>query len=80
MKICCNICSEYRTFQNPKISYIFLKTLDLSIVYSKCGHGYKKISKEEDSVEILNILGLITNMEEYQKLYNHVWIKQKSRI
>ena len=48
MKICRNICSEYRTFQNPKISYIFLKTLDLSIVYSKCGHGYKKISKEED--------------------------------
>ena len=27
------------------------------------------IFKEEDSIEILKILGLITNIEEYQKLY-----------
>ena len=31
----------------------------------------KKIFKEE-STEILKILGLITNIEEYQKIYNHV--------
>ena len=28
----------------------------------------KKISKEEESIEILNILGLINNIEEYQKI------------
>ena len=50
---------------------IFFKKTDLSIVYSKCGHGYKKIFKEEDLTEILNIFGLITNIEEYQKLYNN---------
>ena len=33
------------------------KTLDLSIIYSKCGHEYKKIFKEEDSIQILKIIG-----------------------
>ena len=47
------------------------KTLSLSIVYSKCGHEYGKIFKEEQSIEILNILGLINNIEEYQKIYNY---------
>ena len=28
----------------------------------------KKIFKEEESIEILNILGLINNIEEYQKI------------
>ena len=40
----------------------------------------KKIFKEEESIEILKILGLITNIDEYQKLYNHVWRKPKSKI
>ena len=63
---------EMCKFKNPEISYIYKKALDLSIVYSKCGHEYKKIFKEEDSIKILKILGLITNIEEYQKLYNHI--------
>ena len=37
----------------------------LSIVHSKSGHEYKKIFKEE-SIEILKIFDLITNIEEYQ--------------
>ena len=41
MKIYCNVCNEYRKFKNVKISYIF-KKIDLSIIYSKCGHEYKK--------------------------------------
>ena len=45
----------------------FKKTLDLSIIYHKCAHEYKKIFKKEDSIEILKILGLISNIEEYQK-------------
>ena len=28
--------------------------------------------KEEESIEILGILGLINNIEVYQKIYNHV--------
>ena len=37
----------------------------------------EKIFKEEDSNQILKPLGLITNIEEYQKLYNHVWGNHK---
>ena len=46
------------------------KTKILYVVYSKCGHE-KKYLKEEKSVEIAKILGLIDNIEEYQKIYNH---------
>ena len=42
--------------------YIFKKTLSISIVYGKCGHEYEKIFKEEESVEILEMLGLINNI------------------
>ena len=42
-----------------------------SIVTVKCGHEYDKIFKEE-SIEILKILGLTNNTEEYQKIYNNV--------
>ena len=66
----CNACNKYRTFKKIKISYILKKTLSLSTVYSKCGHEYEKIFKE-GSIEILKILGLINNIEEYQKIYNY---------
>ena len=36
--------------------------------------------KEEESIEILTILGLINNIEEYQKIYNHAWRKHKPKI
>ena len=39
--------------------HIFENILSLSIVCSKCGHKYEKIFKEEESIEILKILGLI---------------------
>ena len=38
--------------KNLKHHISLKKTLDLSIVYSKCGHEYKKILKEEGSFEI----------------------------
>ena len=50
---------------------MFLKTLYLSIIYSKCCYEYEKIFEKEESIEILKILGLINNKEEYQKIYNH---------
>ena len=39
-----------------------------------------KIFKEQESIEILRLLGLITDREEYQKIYNHDRRKHKSRI
>ena len=67
----CNVCNKYRKLKKTKISFILKKTLSLSIVDSKCGHEYEKIFKEEELIEILKILGLINNIEEYQKICNH---------
>ena len=56
-KFYCGICGEYRKFEKP-ILYIFEKTV-LSIISSKCKNEDEKIYKEEESIEILRILGLI---------------------
>ena len=32
----------------------------------------KNIFEEEESTEILKFFGLITNIEQYQTLYNHI--------
>ena len=48
----CIICGKYRKFQNPEISYIFEKTLVVSIICSKCKNEDKTIFKEEESVEM----------------------------
>ena len=56
---------KYHIFSKKK------KKLSIFIVYSKRGYEYEKIFKEEESIEILKILGLINNIEEYQKIYNH---------
>ena len=61
-KLYCVICCKYRKFKNPKLSYIFEKSLVLSIIYSKCKNEDKKMFKEEESIEILKILGLIENI------------------
>ena len=64
-KIYCVNCSKYRKFEKPKISCLLEKTLVLSIICSKCKNEDDKIFKEEESIEILKILGLINNIEEY---------------
>ena len=61
-KLYCVICCKYRKFKNPKLSYIFEKSLVLSIIYSKCKNEDKKMFKDEESIEILKILGLIENI------------------
>ena len=44
-----------------------------SLVFVTCVEvKIKKIFKEKESSEISKILGLITNIEEYQKTHNHV--------
>ena len=45
-----------------KISYIFEKTLLLSIICSKCKNEDEKLFKEEESIEVLKILDLIENI------------------
>ena len=57
-----------------------MKSLNLSVVYKKCGHEYEEIFKQEEWIEILKTLGLIINIEKYQKIYNHVWRKYNLRI
>ena len=47
-----------------KISYIFDKTLALSIICDKGGSNNEEIFKDEESIKILETLGLINNMNE----------------
>ena len=61
-KLYCIICGIYRKLEKPKISYSLEKSLVLSIISSKCKNEDEKIFKKEESIEILNILGLIDNM------------------
>ena len=60
-KTYCVISSMYRKFKKPKI-HIFEKALVLSIISCKCKNKDEKIFKEEESIEILKILGLIENI------------------
>ena len=71
-KICCTKCKKYKELKKPKISYICCKTLLLSSICSKCGSADEEIFMEGESIEILKILGLINNRENYQKIYNHL--------
>ena len=61
-KLYCVPCGKYRKFEKPKISYPSEKTLFLSIICSNCKNKDEKLFKEEGSIEILKILGLIENI------------------
>ena len=61
-KIILLICGKWRKFEKPKVSYLLEKTLILFIICSNCKNEDEKIFKEEKSIEILNILGLIENI------------------
>ena len=56
------ICGKYRKLEKPKISYLLEKTLVLSIICSKSKNEDGKLFKEEESIEILKLLGLIENI------------------
>ena len=52
-----------QNLKNQKYNVFFKKTHYVFLFfYSKCGHKYENISKEEESIEILKILGLINNI------------------
>ena len=61
-KLFCVICGKYKKFEKPEISYLLEKTLVLSIFCSKCKNEDEKSFKEEESIEISKILGLIENI------------------
>ena len=63
-KVYCIKCNKYRKFKNPKISYIFNVTLVLSFTCDKCGSNSITIFKEEESIDMLTILGLIDNVHD----------------
>ena len=58
-KICCNTCKKYKEFKKPKNIIYCDKTLLLSSIFNKCGIEDEKVFKEEESIEIITILGLI---------------------
>ena len=59
------ICDKYRQLKTPKI-YIFKKTV-LSNLCSKQQNEDEKIFKEEESIDLLKILGLIKSKYNYFK-------------
>ena len=61
-KIYCVICAKYQTLEKPNIWYILEKSISSSIICSKCKNEDEKIFQEEESVEILKIIGLIENV------------------
>ena len=63
-KIYCIKCNKVRKFKNPKILYILDQFFLLFV--TSVAVMIKKIFKEEESIEILKILCLIKNIEEYQ--------------
>ena len=61
-KIYCTKCKKYKEFKKSKISYICDRILLFSSICKKCRSEDEKIFKEEESIEILKIIGLINNM------------------
>ena len=61
-KLYCAVCGKYREFWNPRTSYIFEKKIVLSIIWRKSFNEDEKTFKEEESIEILKIIGLIKDI------------------
>ena len=61
-KLYCITCSKYRKFEKLKISYILEKTSVVSFICRNCKNIEEKVVKEEESIEILKIPGLIENI------------------
>ena len=61
-KLYCIIYGNYRKSEKPKIPYFLEKTLVLFTICVKCKNEEEKIFKEEESIQILKILGLIENI------------------
>ena len=73
------VCGKNNKIKNPKISQIFEKTI-LYIICSKCNSKDEKIFKEDEAIKILQILGLINNIEQQQKNATEENISQEFRL
>ena len=61
-KIYCIKCNKYRKFKNLKLTYVFNKSLVLSIICHKCGsNNDTKLQKKKEPTEMLAIIGFIAN-------------------
>ena len=60
-KLYCITCGNYRKFKNPKLSYIFEKTV-LSIICSNCENEDEKYIKKNNQFRHLKILDLFKNI------------------
>ena len=67
-KIYCIKCKKYKEFIKPKISNICYKTLFLSGICNKWGSDDEKIFMEQESIDILKVLGLINNVGKHQNI------------
>ena len=52
----CNVCNKYRKYKKLKY-HTFKENIESFYCLSKWNHEYEKIFKEEESIEILQILG-----------------------
>ena len=57
-KIYCVICRKYRKPEKPEISCLLEKASVFSITRCKCKNEGKKLFKEHELIEILQIIGL----------------------
>ena len=85
------ICGKYRKLEKPKASYLLEKTLDLSIICSKCKNEDENLFKEEESIDIILVYWkhIITenvsqqfrskNMNETRN-YSFKWIQQNEFV
>ena len=78
-KLYCIICSKYGKSEKPKIPYLLEKRLVLFIICKKCKNEDEKVLKEEKSIKILIILGLVGNIGDYQKIMNQKFRFKKNR-
>ena len=60
-----------QNLKNLKTSYLLEKTLVLSIICSTHKNEGEKMFNEEESIEILKVIGLIHKIEEHEKIENH---------
>ena len=67
----CNVSNEYKKFKKSKISHIFLENIKSFYCLQTVWSQIQKTFKEEEPIEILKILALINNREEYQKISSH---------
>ena len=58
--------------KNLKYHTFLEKTLVLSFICSKCNNEDQKIIENEESIEILKVLGLINNIEDYQNIQSYL--------